>query len=76
MEDASDEDEAINYQAYTGYRKSWIAVEYTRARNTYQDDLDNDATQPLFYTMVQQDAFYGHILKKISISKNGLIETM
>lgn len=33
MEDASDEVEEFNHQAYSGHRKSWTASEYTRTRN-------------------------------------------
>ena len=64
MHDANDEDEEINHQAYKGYRKSWTAAEYTRARSVYQYALDNNVTHSQFYTMLQQDTFYGHIMKK------------
>ena len=63
-DNASDEDVEINCQAYVGLKKNWNSTEYTRAQNTYQYGLDNDGIQPHFYTMIQQDAFYGHLLRK------------
>ena len=46
IDNASNKDYEFNFQAYTGHKKSWTASSYTRTRNVYQYDLDNDATLP------------------------------
>ena len=55
----SDEEYEFNYQEYNGHRKQWRATEYTEARNKYQYAFANDSTMPQFFTMNQQDAFFG-----------------
>jgi len=44
--------------------RQWNPTNYANARVAYQYDLVRDTANLFFHTRVQEDIFYGHMLKK------------
>ena len=60
----SDDDEVIDVQSMNLPRRCWTAESYANARSVNQFHQDRDTHVLFFHTQVQQDVFFGHMLRK------------
>ena len=60
----SDDDEVIDVQSMNLPSRRWTAESYANARSINQLHQDRDTNVLFFKTQVQQDVFFGHMLKK------------
>ena len=60
----SDDDEVIDVQSMNLSGRRWTAESYANARSVNQLHQDRDTNVLFFKTQVQQDVFFGHMLKK------------
>ncbi|CAO2176690.1 unnamed protein product [Urochloa humidicola] len=56
-------DDIIDTFAYTAPKKVWDSAEYARLRNDYAYGRIRDTNNLYFHTIVQEDAFFGHLLQ-------------
>ena len=64
----SDDDEVIDVQSMHLPGRCWTAESYANARSVNQLHQDRDTNVLFFKTQVQQDVFFGHMLKKTVFS--------
>ena len=64
----SDDDEVIDVQSMNLPGRRWTAESYANARSINQLHQDRDTKVLFFKTQVQQDVFFGHMLKKTVFS--------
>ena len=64
----SDDDEVIDVQSMNLPGRCWTAESYANARSVNQLHQDRDTNVLFFKTQVQQDVFFGHMLKKTVFS--------
>jgi hypothetical protein len=62
-EDEGEDDVLINERANTAPRV-WTAADYSSERRPYQYGLERNTNNPYFYTKVQEEAFFGHLVNK------------
>jgi hypothetical protein len=63
--DMEDADVEFDPQAYTGPVKRWVEDSYQKVRTVYAYEKEEDSPTPQFWTNIQYDAFYGHLVKKL-----------
>jgi hypothetical protein len=59
-----DVDMEFHPQVYQGPFKKWTGDSYQKARMVCAYEYEKNSPTPQFWTKVQHDAFYGHLLKK------------
>jgi hypothetical protein len=62
--DMEDVDMEFHPQVYQGPFKKWTGYSYQKARTVCAYEYEKNSPTPQFWTKVQHDAFYGHLLKK------------
>jgi hypothetical protein len=63
-DNGSDEDEILDLNGLNFPSRNWTAEKYSNARSRNQYNLARDTNVLFFHTQVQQDAFFGHMVKK------------
>ena len=61
----SDEDDVQDIQALNFPGRVWTAEAYSNARSINQFHEDKDTNVMFFHIQVQQDTYFGHMVKKI-----------
>jgi hypothetical protein len=64
-DDGSDGDELLDMNALNFPGRNWTAEEYSNARSENQYNLARGKNVLFFHTKVQQNPFFGHMVKKI-----------
>jgi hypothetical protein len=62
--DIEDVDMEFDPQVYEGLFKKWTSDSYQNARTVCAYEYEDNSPTPQFWTNVQHNAFYGHLLKK------------
>jgi len=60
----SDDDEVIDVQSMNLPGRRWTAESYAKSRSVNQFHQARDTPMLFFQTQVQQDVFFGHMLRK------------